>query len=623
MKQQLPDLCTKFFHLFLTYIERISLIGKQYSYILSISLFLSLYILDSYHRSDLKPENFLFVSTDEFSPMKLIDFGLAKRFNSRRRMRTKVGTLCYVSPEVLAGNYNEKCDIWSAGVIMYLLLSGTPIFNGPTDAIIINQIRTGEVKLQESIWKSISPFAKDLLRLLVHKDPLKRPSAHEALRHNWFDLFSPSVLSRLAFPRPISMPILQSISILSQAVGGSSEDTYCPEPTSTYCLPSYVANLEDPNHQVACCELSILGVHSPLCLKSSPGRASLMTVPQPAGNLGEIDPMQRQLLTPSIAQPISEILQAFPRSTSMHASSSVTSLEQWSAADKTIDSIEVFSNLARNLVPKWKRFALHNQLRRAALRVVAQQLSDGGKSRFYRFLCVIAVSFADQLKDLRSLFLTLDSKHDGALTADEVASGVRLLKSASSRNFLSEFGSNSSTIETSDFPDPQQPRFFYKQSSIPEAMETTGLDRSMPPYFANNICFESTPYCRQYQSFPGLHSLPLRECQTSGIDLTGASTPLVDPSFSCFSQSPATARSSPDLPSTSQSITQCISTRSLVNRSEYTDPDDTTDNELMNIDQMKSLVNEVALNGGDIIEYSDFIAATMDKSHYNDDNVLR
>ena len=80
------------------------------------------------HR-DLKPENILLSSMDEFSQLKLIDFGLSKVLETMdETMKGEVGTLYYMAPEVILGDYNEKCDVWSCGVILYIMLSGNPPF---------------------------------------------------------------------------------------------------------------------------------------------------------------------------------------------------------------------------------------------------------------------------------------------------------------------------------------------------------------------------------------------------------------------------------------------------------------------------------------------------------------
>lgn len=83
------------------------------------------------HR-DLKPENLLLQAADKFD-IKVIDFGLSRTFDANKVMCSKLGTPFYIAPEVLKQKYNEKCDIWSCGVILYILLSGTPPFNGKND----------------------------------------------------------------------------------------------------------------------------------------------------------------------------------------------------------------------------------------------------------------------------------------------------------------------------------------------------------------------------------------------------------------------------------------------------------------------------------------------------------
>ena len=90
------------------------------------------------HR-DLKPENFLFASNDANSDLKIIDFGLSKIMDGGRlqRMRTRAGTPYYISPEVLAGNYDVGCDMWSAGCMLYILLCGYPPFYGDNNQEIL------------------------------------------------------------------------------------------------------------------------------------------------------------------------------------------------------------------------------------------------------------------------------------------------------------------------------------------------------------------------------------------------------------------------------------------------------------------------------------------------------
>ena len=94
------------------------------------------------------------------------------------------GTPYYIAPEVLQGNYTEKCDLWSIGVILYIMLCGTPPFNG-TDREILNKVRKGNWTFRGQVWNSTSNEAKDLVEKLLNKDHSKRLSAVEALQHPW------------------------------------------------------------------------------------------------------------------------------------------------------------------------------------------------------------------------------------------------------------------------------------------------------------------------------------------------------------------------------------------------------------------------------------------------------
>ena len=140
------------------------------------------------HR-DLKPENLLYLKegSEENNPLKIADFGLSQSINLKKMLTSKVGTSYYVPPEILAGNYTEKCDIWSAGIILYILLSGEPPFNGPNDETIFARIKTYKYEFPEQKWSKISVEAKDLLtKMLIQED--KRLSASQVLQHPWFDI---------------------------------------------------------------------------------------------------------------------------------------------------------------------------------------------------------------------------------------------------------------------------------------------------------------------------------------------------------------------------------------------------------------------------------------------------
>ncbi len=116
------------------------------------------------HR-DLKPENILFVNEQQESNyVKLIDFGLSKLFSrANNKMSSIVGTIYYMSPEIISGFYNEKCDVWSAGVILYIILTGRPPFIGRTPDEIKKKILEIEYNFDNNQWKNISSEAKDLI----------------------------------------------------------------------------------------------------------------------------------------------------------------------------------------------------------------------------------------------------------------------------------------------------------------------------------------------------------------------------------------------------------------------------------------------------------------------------
>ncbi|KAL0914030.1 hypothetical protein M5K25_017527 [Dendrobium thyrsiflorum] len=136
------------------------------------------------HR-DLKPENFLFVSKDEDSDLKAIDFGLSVFIEEGKIYKELVGSAYYVAPEVLRKNYGKEIDIWSAGVILYILLSGVPPFWAETEKGIFDAILQGDLDFTSAPWPSISQGAKDLIRRMLTQDPKKRITAAQVLEHPW------------------------------------------------------------------------------------------------------------------------------------------------------------------------------------------------------------------------------------------------------------------------------------------------------------------------------------------------------------------------------------------------------------------------------------------------------
>ena len=141
------------------------------------------------HR-DLKPENILIVKRQKngYHPIKIIDFGTAKVFQKEKAEHVLIGSAYYIAPEVLSRNYTELCDLWSCGVIMYILLTGRPPFNGGSEEEIMKKIREGNYDLKKYPWGVISDEAKDLVKGLLQVNTKKRLSAKEALEHKWFKI---------------------------------------------------------------------------------------------------------------------------------------------------------------------------------------------------------------------------------------------------------------------------------------------------------------------------------------------------------------------------------------------------------------------------------------------------
>ena len=139
------------------------------------------------HR-DLKPENILISgrNEDKFPFIKICDFGASKIFEKGVINKRMVGSSYYIAPEVLQKKYNEKCDLWSCGVILYIMLTGKPPFNGKNNGEILRNVMKGVYSLSEIEFDNISESAIDLIQKLLVLNPEKRLSAEEALNHQWF-----------------------------------------------------------------------------------------------------------------------------------------------------------------------------------------------------------------------------------------------------------------------------------------------------------------------------------------------------------------------------------------------------------------------------------------------------
>ncbi|GER41825.1 calcium-dependent protein kinase [Striga asiatica] len=139
------------------------------------------------HR-DLKPENFLFVDDDEDSDLKLIDFGLSVFFKQGKKFSEVVGSPHYIAPEVLCNYYGPEADIWSAGVIVYILLCGVLPFWGDSDQEIFGKVLNGDIDFLSDPWPNISECAKDLVKKMLVRNPKRRITAQQILRHPWLQV---------------------------------------------------------------------------------------------------------------------------------------------------------------------------------------------------------------------------------------------------------------------------------------------------------------------------------------------------------------------------------------------------------------------------------------------------
>ncbi|KAL7568560.1 hypothetical protein ACA910_002672 [Epithemia clementina (nom. ined.)] len=138
------------------------------------------------HR-DLKYENILFVNTSPQAEIKLIDFGLSRKFGRNEQLTEGVGTIYTMAPEVLKGSYSKQADLWSVGVITFMLLSSQMPFYGRKRRHIVEQIMKGSYEMRGRRWKRVSPQAKAFVQDLLCVDPEERATAEVALSASWLN----------------------------------------------------------------------------------------------------------------------------------------------------------------------------------------------------------------------------------------------------------------------------------------------------------------------------------------------------------------------------------------------------------------------------------------------------
>ncbi|KMT01202.1 hypothetical protein BVRB_9g212210 [Beta vulgaris subsp. vulgaris] len=147
------------------------------------------------HR-DIKPENVLLTSSGR---LKLADFGLAVRIVNGHSLSGVVGTPAYVAPEILAGEYSEKVDIWSAGVLLHALLLGVLPFQGSSLEACFESIKSVDINFDNGLWLSVSQPGKDLVARMLTRDVSARPSAADVLKHPWILFYADPPLKTLTY----------------------------------------------------------------------------------------------------------------------------------------------------------------------------------------------------------------------------------------------------------------------------------------------------------------------------------------------------------------------------------------------------------------------------------------
>ena len=149
------------------------------------------------HR-DLKPENILMASENDESDIRILDFGLSKIISPNEKCTEPYGTLTYCAPEIILDSpYSKAVDLWSIGIMTYLMLSGRLPFNANDENEIARQVAFDEPDFKRDCWKNISKEAIDFVKKLLEKDPMERMNIKQALEHEWIKKYAKNDLTEI------------------------------------------------------------------------------------------------------------------------------------------------------------------------------------------------------------------------------------------------------------------------------------------------------------------------------------------------------------------------------------------------------------------------------------------
>eukprot|EP01055_Gregarina_sp_Pseudo9_P001360 Gregarina_sp_Pseudo_9__1359@NODE_190_length_3691_cov_19_524918_g175_i0_p1_GENE_NODE_190_length_3691_cov_19_524918_g175_i0NODE_190_length_3691_cov_19_524918_g175_i0_p1_ORF_typecomplete_len836_score178_33Pkinase/PF00069_25/9_1e74Pkinase_Tyr/PF07714_17/3_4e43Pkinase_Tyr/PF07714_17/3_5e03EFhand_7/PF13499_6/5_9e12EFhand_7/PF13499_6/6_3e10EFhand_1/PF00036_32/0_00049EFhand_1/PF00036_32/0_0024EFhand_1/PF00036_32/0_00058EFhand_1/PF00036_32/0_0077EFhand_6/PF13405_6/1_1e05EFhand_6/PF13405_6/0_14EFhand_6/PF len=361
------------------------------------------------HR-DLKPENFLFLDKDIRSPLKLVDFGLAKRITPTTMMSSAVGTIYYLAPELLSGEYDYRVDCWSAGIMLYVMLFGVPPFLGDSETFILRAIRDGNIDYSK---RSISNSARDLIMSLCCRDPDRRILASDALNHPWFKSHWPSPLLHL----DVIIPLAQS---KSEPPTGM----FAPDSVAAVAPEERIVTEGSPGSDSTCVHKAA-SVSPFLQVQTEP---ALLPQNQFCCDFAELQSGHSKRCASKSVRAERRRLRQEPEQTgdeNIHLAGALTHLRKLGVQNQ-----EEAARLAEKLVEKWKHFATLNPLKRALLSLAAQQLEH-----------------ARELSYIRAIFDLLDMDGDGILSKEELATALHRLRYAHESN--SQMHSQNS-LSTSD-----------------------------------------------------------------------------------------------------------------------------------------------------------------------------